>query len=250
MAIVNSDIITWYDIDEGTGTVLADESGNGDDASITGAAWSTGSGITNVGSYLAFNGGDYFDIDSALSAMFNAGQQTLSFWINFTDKADSTLYSTNNIGSVASIQSYLEDNTPAVFFAPQTINQRLVYAASNITTGTWEHWCIVFDGTLSGNTNRFKLYVNGALASVSYVSTIGTTTTSTSNPLRWGMRQTGSSSFDFNGGLAQFAILDRGITATEVGDIYNSGAGTTYSSLIGGGGGAVIPNALPLLGLR
>lgn len=53
---------------------------------------------------------------------------------------------------------------------------------------TWDHWLFVFDGSLTGNANRLKLYKNGSrYTAVTYGSTIPSQTTAALNDFQLGM---------------------------------------------------------------
>jgi len=67
------------------------------------------------------------------------------------------------------------------------------YTPSNtITTGQWYHIAAVYNGAASGNSNKLKLYINGALQSLSYNGTIPALTPDTSEDLSFMSNVNGS----------------------------------------------------------
>jgi hypothetical protein len=85
---------------------------------------------------------------------------------------------------------------------------------------------MVFDGTLSGNTNRAKIYVNGSNVTSSSGGTIQSSTLSYSTYLNTGYLH-GSGSF-YNGYLDEVGVWSRALTSSEVTQLYNSGLGLQY----------------------
>jgi hypothetical protein len=70
-----SGLVGAWSFDEGTGTVAADGSGNGNDGEIVDATWVEG----QLGSALAFEGAGYVDIPAAACASIDT-QLTIAFW--------------------------------------------------------------------------------------------------------------------------------------------------------------------------
>lgn len=80
--------------------------------------------------------------------------------------------------------------------------------------GNWHHVAMVFDGTLTGNSNRLKGYVDGAGQTLSFFNTIPATAPTNAQSLRIGSNADGPG-FG-NGGCAGFWHYKYAMTATDV----------------------------------
>jgi len=231
MALATGDVILWNDIQDGSGSTTNDSGSNNYDGTITNATWTTGSGITNLDKYLAFDGTNDKVAWARVTQTENVSILTIAAWVYFTDTNDRMLWATDDIGSGNAIQCYWENNpTPdEIYFAVQNVNKRAVLTTTTFATGTWYHIALVFEGGASDNSNRLKVYVNGAATTPTYVGTIEATTQTSTNPFVFGERPGGT--FDFNGRLTQMVILNKAATSAEISDLYNAGAGKTYAQV-------------------
>lgn len=98
---------------------------------------------------------------------------------------------------------------------------------ANLVTGTWYHLVLIYDGTLSGNANRLKLYINGVQKTLSFTGTIPASLQNSSADLKFG-KFGGSLTRYFNGAFDEASIASRAWTAAEVAELYQSGAGQSY----------------------
>ena len=83
----HADLVGHWSLDEGTGSVANDRSGNGNHGTVNGATWVDG----RHGMALSFNGvDDYVEMPvvDGLEAMSN---MTAAAWINYTDAGDGWL---------------------------------------------------------------------------------------------------------------------------------------------------------------
>ena len=127
---------------------------------------------------LYYNGStDYLEF-SDIAALNNTSAFTVSFWMN---QDDNTAYdrlfhiiddpSTEDI----SIASYSGDLYFEVGNGANSFGFWPNYADS-IASGSWFHVAAVFDGTLTGNANRAKLFIDGIHRDLTFTSTIPATT--------------------------------------------------------------------------
>ena len=91
------------------------------------------------------------------------------------------------------------------------------YAPAN----QWNHLCLVYDGSLTGNANRLKCYVNGSQIPLSFIGTIPSSVGNYASfgPLEFGRYQTG---FCWNGRIDDPRIYNRALTPTEVTALYEN----------------------------
>jgi hypothetical protein len=91
-------------------------------------------------------------------------------------------------------------------------------------TDDWFHFALVYNGALSGNANRLKLYYNGVLQTLTFVGTVPATIPSlTDSEFRIGDIGDGSLNRHFNGQVDELGTWSRALTANDISDAYNSG---------------------------
>lgn len=162
--------------DNAANTTVKDSTGvnNGTNAANTSTKTATG----QISKGLTYNGSTDVTTGVNITAVNNASAVTFSAWINTTAQSafggviskvtsgsDRTGIITGNLD--ASVYALL-CNAGAAQFGYTGINA--------ITNGAWYHLVMVFDGTLTGNSNRLKLYINAVSQTLTYGDTIGTTT--------------------------------------------------------------------------
>jgi hypothetical protein len=112
-----------------------------------------------------------------------------------------------------------------------------------LTNGSWAYVTMVFDGTLTGDSNRLKGYVNGNSVSMTYSATISATTQSNSAEtiIGYGI----SNTRNFHGTLDEARIATASRSADWILAEYNnqSSPSTFYTmgSETANGGGAYVP---------
>lgn len=98
--------------------------------------------------------------------------------------------------------------------------------ASSLSTATWYHVAMVFDGTQTGDSNRLKIYLNAVAESITFTGAIPATLTSPSADLQAGA-QTALGDY-MDGRLDEWGMWADALTSTQIGNLYNSGSGVTY----------------------
>ena len=151
-AAAQADVVAAYSFDAGSGTTLADVSGNGNNGTITSATW-TASG--KVGSALVFNGSSArVQIPDAASLDLTTAI-TIEAWVYPTanqagwrtivqKQADSYLLHASSQGSMRPATS-----------ATLTTGESPLISSSQIPVNTWTHLAMSYDGT------ALRLFVNG-----------------------------------------------------------------------------------------
>lgn len=88
------------------------------------------------------------------------------------------------------------------------------YAAQNITG--WNHFAIVFDGSLTGNASRLKLYINGNLRTLGFNLTIPSTTSNhaANNNVRFGRNESGN--YWSSGDFAEYGLWQEALSSVDV----------------------------------
>ncbi len=248
--------IAHWKMDECQGSTINDGSGNGLNGTLTVGASGTqtsagtcntastawGNGATGkYNSSLHFDGtDDYVDMgDMPLTE--SVSQLSWGIWLRPTSISGlKCLLCKFNNGNTQTAW-YTQTNT-SVFGLNNSIlagigttttdgNTYAVTPANTISTGTWTHVAVVFDGTLSGNANRFKIYINGIQQTLTFSGTFPATTQATTSNARIGSTSDGNRYF--NGQLDDARIYNYAVSATQVQKIYNDGAGVRFGPATG-----------------
>lgn len=209
------DYIAYWKLDDGSGTVAADETRNHDGTLVGGTSWATG---------IAGSGGLLFDgVDDGVTAngvLDNwAGDFSLSIWLNFPTGAVNPRWSLGKgsayRGLGFGIAHWVTADTPVIphlFLNDGTqgewekhfVNEwewpnRVALGASAVPRGNWAHFVWTIDRT----NNIMKVYKNGVYENQLDVSLLGTSSVTDSSLL-----DLAAAAGSFKGTLDNVAIYD------------------------------------------
>ncbi len=210
-ATTGAGLVAAYGFDEGSGTTLADASGNGYTGTLTnGPAWTTG----KFGSALQFNasddGNDSNDPRVVLGRTLNIPNLplTISAWVNPTDYADYRAIISKRDSPIAS-------NMRLDVGLSQTGGGVYIFTGSSYSfsyappLNSWTHLAVVADS--SGT----RLYVNGLLQQTIGVIKLGTNTSA--NTVIGGSGDgAGGDNDPFKGKIDDLRIYNRGLSQAEI----------------------------------
>jgi hypothetical protein len=202
--------VAAYSFNEGSGTLVADASGNGNTGIIKGATW------TNTGRYgkaLSFNGtSSYVDLGNPASLRLT-GSMTWSAWINATGNPsdDGQIIAKSNDGSGWQFKSS-PDTGPHTFGAAvsrdgRSLTQR--YSKTIRSLNTWYHVAAVYNST----ARTLDIYVNGVLDNGVLRGTVPGSQFDPNLNVTIGRRSGG---FHFKGIIDQVRVYNRALSATEI----------------------------------
>ncbi|MEF3691689.1 MAG: LamG domain-containing protein [Candidatus Moraniibacteriota bacterium] len=104
------------------------------------------------------------------------------------------------------------------------------YTNGNIhSSGVWEYWVAIFDGSGSTNAERLKIYKNGIEQPLSFYGNIPTATFASDYPLIVGARSSGGAGY-FNGLIDEVKIYSYAISEDEIKTLYNDSAAMVMGS--------------------
>lgn len=195
----NSGPVAAYAFDEGSGTAVADASGQGNGGTFTGASWTTSG---KFGSSRSFDGVDDMVTVADSSSLDLTSGMTLEAWV----KPDvATAYRTvlfkERGGDNLSYALYTNSDPNG----PNADGPSFLSAPNALPTGTWSHLAATFDGS------TLKLWVNGEVVA----SQAGSTMTTGTGPLRIGAN-TVFGGEDFDGLIDEVRIYNRALTKDEL----------------------------------
>jgi hypothetical protein len=202
----------YWDFDEGTGTVAADLSGNGNDATIVDATWQDG----QIGSALKFDGmGAYADVPAAAWSTIEQ-QATVAVWMYVESSV------TQNPFTFAAYQNPAAGST-RVMSAHVLWGNTLYLDTGGDATGydriskparpddyadAWIHWAF----TKNAETGEQKIYRNGIL----WHSGTGLTRTMTGvTAFILGANAAATGEF-WNGAMDDFRLYNKELSPEEI----------------------------------
>jgi hypothetical protein len=197
-----------------TGTTWFDKSGNANNGTLTnGPTFNTGS----LGS-IVFDGVDDYVSVAKQTAFVNASQFTLTAWMKRRLSSSKVIcYQGADLNNDVAFELWNDGN---VYFEVGNASNVAGYTAN--TSTNWQYLTMVFDGTLTGDSNRLKGYINGNLLSLTF---IGGSVPSTSGPSNsvFSIGNTQGIGGNFSdGNIAQVFIYNRALSASEVQQNFNA----------------------------
>jgi len=205
---LTSGLLGYWPINEDSGSVAHDVSGNGNDATLANTTWTTGKFTYG----LSFNGSNSEGITPAIAF---TNTFSISAWVNpavSRQVTDAEIAETNYSGfslqtdSTGIMYQFLINNGTG---STGTCGQSLGCALGGTVTSGWHLVTGTYDGTTA------ILYLDGvALASDTF-----TAPANASLPLYMGLAPNGSGAW--NGAMDEVRLYNRALTASEVSALFN-----------------------------
>jgi hypothetical protein len=155
-------LVASYNFNAGTGTTLADSSGNANTGTITGATWSTAG---KNGNALSFNGtSNYVQVPDSASLDLTTGM-TLEAWLRPSALGTAwrtVLFKTQTGGMVYSL--YANQDTTRPIGQVNIAGETNAVGSAALALNAWSHLAATFDGS------ALRLYVNGSLVSTTVIT--------------------------------------------------------------------------------
>jgi hypothetical protein len=219
----SSGLIGWWTFDGKNMTNnVADSSGQGNHGNLTGqAATTTVAG--RLGQALSFDGvNDVVSMPGTADLLDGASAVSFSLWVKPSALNDlrGMVSRYNGGGDGWGIESsYAAEGGNDDFLVFITGNDYGYTTSNYLSVGMWRHAVVVFDGSLTGNSNRLKLYVDGSPATLTFTGTIPAALESLSYLFQIG----GYTGSFFNGNIDDVRIYNRAVTTSEARMLYSQG---------------------------
>ncbi|MFA5764343.1 MAG: LamG domain-containing protein [archaeon] len=227
--IADSNLVGLWHLNETSGIVAYDSSGNGNNGTIGGATLDE-NGVWGTKAY-SFNGiSNYVEIDNINMYAGENHYGTISFWINRPNHTSADLVFSRG-GTPGGAANGGFDITVG------SLNQIAVSIASKKTMASSANWIITDNAwnnvvvVWRGNGNPFEIYINGRRQTLVTNNVYNTASAIDSfyQPnlkAQIGRRNTGGS-FDyyFEGKIEEVAIWDKNLTANEIIELYRQQKG-------------------------
>jgi len=153
----HAELVAWWRLDEGSGMMAFDSSGNGNDARFEGAPEWVEDG--KFGKALKFNGSsDYLAAPDSESLDINADQLSIAAWINGEDwpAANHVVRKVADTGTGSIYIIRVQPDTVRVYLNTSA-GETIVQGTTALTTNEWFHVGLTYDGA------EARIYVNGQL---------------------------------------------------------------------------------------
>jgi len=224
--IINSGLVLALDAADrnsypGSGTTWSDVSGNGNNGTLT-------NGPTFSNNSIVFDGtNDFIDINPTLS-LNNVSQFSYSSFVNFTSSPAGS--SGNTFFSYGVSGTFTND----ILFGWFKSTNELFFQINNGADGSgnvlysrpgqWTNIFVAYNGSLSTNAEKLKVYINSVQATLSFSTyTVPSVTASPTNPKSYIGAYIGFvGGWYLMGNVANTQIYDRALSAQEVIQNYNA----------------------------
>jgi len=164
----NNALVAHWSYDQTSGTTAIDDSGNGHNAVFSGTpTWAPG----KIGNGLKLDGSDVANAGN-ITQINNVSKVTLATWIKRNAAGAPVLVGKQATNQDVAIEAW---NDGKVYF--QLSKGADTYGTITLNDTAWHHVALVFDGTLTGNANRLKAYVDGVQKTLTFKGAVGTVTT-------------------------------------------------------------------------
>jgi len=181
-----------------------------------------------------FDGTDQYLNAGALSTLANASSFSISLWVNKRTSA-------TNYRRICGKYTSASDNILLEFSGTNIFPRFYVtnggvssYVTANVglTFNTWQNLVVVFDGSLTGNQNRAKIYLDGNNITATDVGTIPATTSADVSDFYFG-KANGLGAFYWLGNQDEIGIFNYPLTPTQVTSVYNGGVPDDLMNTVG-----------------
>lgn len=204
--------VASYNFNEGTGTLVNDRSGTGNNGTRVGATWTTGGKYARA---LSFDGvNDYVSVPDS-SSLDIAGELTISAWVRKSSNSGYDTIVAKGNGTTGPENYYLDtfgDEPELGFATAANVWHGYRTLVSNLVINQWRHVAMTYNDA----ANTIVLYVGGVQQSAATVNGSPLTSSLVTNNggLRIGYALFNSEAF--HGRIDDLRIYNRALSAGEI----------------------------------
>ena len=221
---LSSDLVGWWKLDETSGTVAADSSGNGRNGTVAGtASWNSGDGFTFSGG--SSSSGNAISLPNNLLSGLDNVTVDFDVWVDPSLSGNWFMFNLGNLATYPNGTGYLfvtGKDASSRFRATIAENgfatEQSAHRAGGLSTGVWKHVTYSLTGGTVAAPGSSKLYEDGILvASNASITTkpslIGEPNGTTTRNFLGRSAYAGDQSF--KGRLRDVRVYSRALTAAE-----------------------------------
>ena len=203
----NTNFEGHWEMDENSGLVAGDSSGNSRNGAISGASWVAG----KVGSALSFDGVDDEVIATGYKGISGSNTRTIAAWIKTSSTGTIAYWGENATGKKSAFR--IRSNNPNRGVIRYEIDGGYIHGSTVLNDNQWHHVCAVLPAGAT-DVDQTLLYVDGQL------ETIVTTSSRTINTGSLEDFKIGSdNSIYFDGVIDDVRLYSRALSAQEINDL-------------------------------
>lgn len=181
-------------------------------------AWTADSGSVNL------DGSNDYITATSLAAL--SGQSAFTVFgrykLNSTVSQSACLFQQRQDSSKLSGVRAFSDGNIYVYDDSEANNYGWASAATvGVTAGTWFTFAAVFDGGLSGNSNRMKIFFNATQATLSFSGTIGSSFAANTGAFEVGRWNSGGSFTYGNMAVSNIRVYTTALTSGDITNLHN-----------------------------
>ena len=171
---------------------------------------------------LTFDGSEFIDVGN-ISHLSNVSKFTICYWFNLDSLSDFKRF----LGSYTDTSNWItfnfKNSTGDLQFVVRNSDSSKatleVVSSGKVEVNNWYNITVVYDGTITGNENRLKVFLNNTQETLTFTGTIPATTATLSNSFfinNDGFATGGSSK------ISEVAVFDYALSSTQISTLYGS----------------------------
>ena len=181
--------------------------------------------LDKSGSFYFDGSNDYVGLGS--TTIFNSTAFTVSFWIKptaYNGTVCSGAVSNGQytiFGTSSTYQGYSSTFSGAIQTGGSS-NSVATVNQSNFSINKWYHYVAVYDSAGTGNSTKFKIYIDGAIKSLTFDATMPSAPFAANQESRLGFGPGAPGYPYYNGNIGLVQIHSRALSSTEIVQNYNA----------------------------